>query len=122
MAFSMPYKNSIKPINNWRNLLFGEPKDIEVVENKNLFRSAPPRRLKKANSSAVYDFISQVVENHIFKDCMQRVRYRFTESANWVSLELKSGLLFGQGEYDLTNEAVALADPSPLIFLKCTHQ
>jgi len=39
---------------------------------------------------------------------MQRVRYRLTESANWVSLELKSGLLFGQGEYDLTNEAVAL--------------
>ncbi|MFT4574135.1 flagellar motor protein MotB [Marinomonas primoryensis] len=97
-------QKSIKPINIGEPTI-GEPKDIEVVETKPI-PSAPPT-IEESNSSAVYDLLSQVVENQ-FSGLHATGQISVTESANWVSLELKSGLLFGQGEYELTNEAVAL--------------
>jgi chemotaxis protein MotB len=97
-------QKSIKPINIGEPIV-GEPKDIEVVETKPI--PAAPPTIEESNSSSVYALLSQVVENQ-FSGLHASGQISVTESADWVSLELKSGLLFGQGEYDLTNEAVAL--------------
>lgn len=97
-------QKSIKPINIGEPIV-GEPKDVEVVEAKPI--PAAPPTIEESNSSAVYALLSQVVENQ-FSGLHASGQISVTESADWVSLELKSGLLFGQGEYDLTNEAVAL--------------
>lgn len=97
-------QKSIKPINIGEPIV-GEPKDIEVVETKPI--PAAPPTIEESNSSAVYALLSQVVENQ-FSGLHASGQISVTESADWVSLELKSGLLFGQGEYELTNEAVAL--------------
>ncbi|ETI58215.1 flagellar motor protein MotB [Marinomonas profundimaris] len=97
-------QKSIKPINIGEPIV-GEPKDIEVVEAKPI--PAAPPTIEETTSSAVYDLLSQVVENQ-FSGLHTTGQISVTESADWVSVELKSGLLFGQGEYDLTNEAVAL--------------
>lgn len=92
-------QKSIKPIN------IGEPKDTEMVEVKPIPAAIPT--IEENTSSAVYSLLSQVVENQ-FSGLHATGQISVTQSADWVSLELKSGLLFGQGEYELTNEAVAL--------------
>ena len=97
-------QKSIKPINIGEPII-GEPKDVEVVEAKPI--PAAPPTIEESKSSAVYALLSQVVENQ-FSGLHASGQISVSESADWVSLELKSGLLFGEGEYELTNEAVAL--------------
>ena len=97
-------QKSIKPINIGEPIV-GEPKDSEMVEVKPIPAAVPT--IEENTSSAVYSLLSQVVENQ-FSGLNATGQISVTESADWVSLELKSGLLFGQGEYELTNEAVAL--------------
>ncbi|MGO2353135.1 MAG: OmpA family protein [Marinomonas foliarum] len=97
-------QKSIKPINIGEPII-GEPKDTEMVEVKPIPAAIPT--IEENTSSAVYSLLSQVVENQ-FSGLHATGQISVTESADWVSLELKSGLLFGQGEYELTNEAVAL--------------
>lgn len=97
-------QKSVKPINIGEPIV-GEPKDIEVVETKPIPSAIPT--IEESHSSAVYSLLSQVVENQ-FSGLHADGQVSVSESADWVSLELNSGLVFGQGEYDLTNEAVAL--------------
>ncbi|WP_229426400.1 OmpA family protein [Marinomonas profundi] len=97
-------QKSVKPINIGEPIV-GEPKDVEVIDAKPIPAAVPT--IEENTSSSVYALLSQVVENQ-FSGLHQAGQISVTESTDWVSLELKSGLLFGQGEYDLTNEAVAL--------------
>ncbi|QUX96825.1 flagellar motor protein [Marinomonas sp. CT5] len=97
-------QKSVKPINIGEPIV-GEPKDKEVIETKPIPTASPT--IEDSKSSAVYVLLSQVIENQ-FSGLHAKGQISVTESADWVSLELKSGLLFGQGEYELTNEAVAL--------------
>lgn len=97
-------QKSIKPINVGEPII-GEPKDVEMVEAKPIPAVSPT--IEKDNSSAVYSLLSQVVEKQ-FSGLHKSGQVAISESADWVSLELKSALLFGEGEHDLTNEAVAL--------------
>jgi chemotaxis protein MotB len=97
-------QKSIRPI-NVGDPIVGEPKDIDVVESKSIPVVSPT--IEDSHSSAIYSLLSQIVEKQ-FSGLHQSGQIDVSESAEWVSLELKSGLLFSQGEYDLTNEAVAL--------------
>ncbi|MCV2401372.1 OmpA family protein [Marinomonas sp. C2222] len=97
-------QKSIKPINIGEPVV-GEPKDVEVIEAKPI-PTAPPS-IEEETSSAIYALLSQAVENQ-FSGLHKTGQVAISESAHWVSLELKSGLLFDPGEYDLRNEAVAL--------------
>ncbi|ETX10881.1 flagellar motor protein [Marinomonas ushuaiensis DSM 15871] len=97
-------QKSVKPINIGEPIV-GEPKDVEVVEVKPIPAAIPT--IEEDKSSAVYSLLSHIVENQ-FSGLHASGQISVSESAQWVSLELNSGLLFGQGEYDLTNEAVAL--------------
>jgi chemotaxis protein MotB len=97
-------QKSIKPINIGEPVI-GEPKDVEVIETKPIPAAIPT--IEESHSSAIYSLLSQVVENQ-FSGLYAEGQISVSESAEWVNLELNSGLLFGQGEYDLTNEAVAL--------------
>lgn len=97
-------QKSVKPINIGEPVV-GEPQSVDVVDTKPI-PVAPPA-IEETASSAVYALLSQVVENQ-FSGLHTTGQISVTESADWVNLELRSGLLFGQGEYELTNEAVAL--------------
>lgn len=99
-------QKSVKPINIGEPIV-GEPKDIEVVEAKPIPVAIPTIEESQSQSSAVYSLLSQIVENQS-SDLYASGQISVSESAQWVSLELNSSLLFDQGEYDLTNEAVAL--------------
>lgn len=97
-------QKSVKPINIGKPTI-GEPKDIEIVEIKPIPAVIPT--IEESSSSTIYSLLSQIVENQ-FSGLYASGQISVSESAQWVSLELNSGLLFDQGEYDLTNEAVAL--------------
>ncbi|MBR7888672.1 OmpA family protein [Marinomonas sp. A79] len=97
-------QKSVKPINIGEPVV-GEPKEIEVIEATATPDAIPAT--EEGRSSAIFSILSQLVESQ-FTGLRATGDIAVSESADWVSLELKSGLLFGQGEYDLTNEAVAL--------------
>lgn len=97
-------QKSIKPINIGEPIIT-ESKDVEVAEVKPIPIAVPTTEENKL--SAVYALLNQVVESQ-FSGLHTSGQIAVSESAQWVSLELNSGLLFDQGEYDLTNEAVAL--------------
>ncbi|WP_262368537.1 OmpA family protein [Marinomonas sp. IMCC 4694] len=97
-------QKSIKPINIGEPIV-GKPQDIEVVDAKPI--PAAPPATEESHFSEVFSMLSKMVDSQ-FSGVQSTGGISVTESANWVNLELKSGLLFGQGEYDLTNEAVAL--------------
>ncbi|RBO83246.1 OmpA family protein [Marinomonas aquiplantarum] len=97
-------QKSVKPI-NIGDPIVGEPADSELVESIPIPESPPV--VEEDQSSAVYALLSRLVEQQ-FSGLHQTGQIEVSESADWVSLEMKSALLFGQGEYELTNEAVAL--------------
>ncbi|MCB5161986.1 OmpA family protein [Marinomonas algarum] len=97
-------QKSVKPINIGEPVV-GEPKDIDVIETKIIPEAIPS--IEESRSSVIFSLLDQVVESQ-FTGLRALGEIAVSESADWVSLELNSGLLFGQGEYELTNEAVAL--------------
>ena len=102
-------QKSVKPINIGEPIS-GEPESSDVVEIQPIPINEPEEEEttpEEETSSVVYSLLSQVVEQQ-FTGLFHSGQISVSESANWVSLELKSGLLFDQGEHDLTNEAVAL--------------
>lgn len=102
-------QKSVKPINIGEPIT-GEPQSSNVIEIQPVPINSPAveQTTEEENSSSViYSLLSQVVEEQ-FTGLFHSGQISVTESANWVSLELKTGLLFDQGDYDLTNEAVAL--------------
>lgn len=101
-------QKSVRPINIGEPIV-GEPKDVKVVEATPVPVEPPATEKTESTavSSAIYTLLSQVVENQS-SGLLARGQVSVTESADWVNLELQSGLLFGSGEYELTNEAVAL--------------
>lgn len=102
-------QKSVKPIN------IGEPIVGEPVQNEQLEAAPiPPATplvdeapVEAVTPSNVFDLLNKLVESQ-FEGLQQTGQIVVSESANWVNLELKSLLLFGSGEYELTNEAVAL--------------
>ncbi|BFM49296.1 OmpA family protein [Marinomonas sp. THO17] len=97
-------QKSVKPINIGEPIV-GEPKDAELIESIPIPQEAAD--VEEDQSSAVYALLSRLVEQQ-FSGLHQTGQIQVSESADWVSLEMKSALLFGTGEYELTNEAVAL--------------
>lgn len=106
-------QKSIKPINIGKPIIGGE-KSNEPVDAKPIPSNPPNMEEKLVNPTpikqapqTVYDVLSSTI-NSQFQSLQQKGQISITDTPNWVNLELKSALLFGEGEYQLTNEAVAL--------------
>ena len=107
-------QKSIKPINIGQPII-GDPKEQEVVDTKVIPANPPtinePQQVVTPPNAlpqpTIYDVLNNIVTSQ-FEPLQQSGKISVTESANWVNLELKSALLFREGEYQLTNEAVAL--------------
>ncbi|MBJ7536781.1 OmpA family protein [Marinomonas transparens] len=101
-------QKSIKPINIGEPII-GDPKDIKFEDAAPVPAATPvaDKKPQDTSPSVVFSLLKQVVEEQ-FQGLQQSGQINISESADWVSLELKSGLLFGESEYELSNEAVAL--------------
>lgn len=97
-------QKSINPINIGNPAII-EPEDISIVKIKPISDVVPIT--EESSSSTIYSLLNQIVENQ-FSGLHTSGQISVTESLRWVNLELNSSLLFEKGEYDLTNEAVAL--------------
>lgn len=97
-------QKSIKPISIGEPII-SKPKEIDNADIKPI--SAVTPAIESNDFSAIFSLLSNMVDSQ-FSGLESTGDIFVTESADWVSLELKSGLLFGKAEYDLTNEAVAL--------------
>lgn len=107
-------QKSVKPINIGEPII-GEPKDQDVVDAQPIPSNPPNMEVKTPDpipesgvpQPTIYDVLDRVISSD-FQSLQQSGQVSITESPQWVNLELKSALLFGEGEYQLTNEAVAL--------------
>ncbi|MEL0637898.1 flagellar motor protein MotB [Marinomonas sp. TI.3.20] len=107
-------QKSVKPINIGQPII-GDPKDQDVVNAKAIPANPPNMEEKVQNpvsatitpKSTIYDLLNNTINND-FKSLQKSGQISISESPHWINLELKSALLFGAGEYQLTNEAVAL--------------
>ena len=107
-------QKSVKPINVGQPII-GEPKDQEAVDAQTIPSNPPNMEAKTPDpipesgvpQPTIYDVLDRVISNE-FQSLQRSGQVSITDSPQWVNLELKSALLFGEGEYQLTNEAVAL--------------
>lgn len=107
-------QKSVKPINIGQPII-GDPKDQDVVNAKAIPANPPNMEEKLQNpvsatitpKPTIYDLLNNTINND-FKSLQKSGQISISESPHWINLELKSALLFGAGEYQLTNEAVAL--------------
>lgn len=100
---------SVKPINIGEPVI-GDPL-TDNAEQAPVIPPATPLVEEEPVSvdvpSNVFNMLNQVIESQ-YQGLQASGQIAISESANWVNLELKSNLLFGSGEYELSNEAVAL--------------
>ena len=104
-------QKSVKPI-NIGDPIIGQPDGEEILEvdpeeAEETVSKGEEGQPDNSTPSQIYDLLNEVISSQ-FASLAQSGKVTISENANWISLELKSGLLFGQGEYELTNEAVAL--------------
>lgn len=117
-------QKSIQPINVGQPII-GQPKEQAAVDSKMI--PALPPDIQDQNTSTnpvtMYDLLNRTV-NEQYQSLSESGQISVSQSKNWVNVELASGLLFGKGEYQLTNEAVAVlmavsnilkAYPSPVL-------
>ncbi len=100
---------SVKPINIGEPVI-GEPKTDDSVQAPPIPPATPLVEEEPVAAdvpSNVFTMLNQVIESQ-YQGLQASGQIAISESANWVNLELKSNLLFGSGEYELSNEAVAL--------------
>ena len=101
-------QKSIKPIS------IGEPTTSDV-ESDALFEVDPDENNKAEDpgvnapelQSEVFNQLSQMVANQL-QDYQSAGLISISENTQWIEVDLKAGLLFGAGEYELTNDAVAV--------------
>ncbi|MFT2110274.1 flagellar motor protein MotB [Marinomonas sp. 2405UD68-3] len=84
------------------SLLEIDPAESEEVEEPKI--NAPD------SSSQLFDQLSLLVENQL-DEYNSTGLISLSEDQRWINVDLKSGLLFGAGEYELTNDAVAILIP-----------
>lgn len=104
-------QKSIKPISMGTPSTGGE-QDKESADAGVLSPVSTPARSEenppdRSTESALYKSLNQIISTQ-FSTLQESGQVSISESKNWINLELKSGLLFGEGEYELSNEAVAL--------------
>lgn len=118
-------QKSIKPIN------VGEPVTGQP-DSERLLEVAPPEDSEADNPpgevegrSPLYEALNQSI-NSQFPALQSEGNIAITEDANWITLDMKAALVFDQGDFELTNEAVALmivisnilrAYPAPIMVL-----
>lgn len=100
-------QKSIKPIN------VGEPVTGQP-DSERLLEVAPPDSSEAENPpgqvegrSPLYEALNQSI-NSQFPTLQSVGDISITEDANWITLDMKAALVFDQGDFELTNEAVAL--------------
>ncbi|WP_425642778.1 flagellar motor protein MotB [Marinomonas gallaica] len=100
-------QKSIKPIN------IGQPVATQP-ESERLLEVAPAEQSEAENppgevegKSPLYDALNKSI-NSQFPVLQSSGQVSITEDANWITLDMKSSLVFDQGDFELTNEAVAL--------------
>ncbi|MBM6551268.1 flagellar motor protein MotB [Marinomonas ostreistagni] len=100
-------QKSIKPIN------IGEPtagqpdseRLLEVAPDEPTEFENPPGEVE--GRSPLFEVLNQSITSQ-FPTLERDGQLTITEDAEWVTLDMKAALVFGQGDYELTNEAVAL--------------
>ena len=118
-------QKSIKPIN------VGEPVAGQP-DSERLLEVAPPEESDADNPlgevegrSPLYEALNQSI-NSQFPTLQSKGDIAITEDADWITLDMKAALVFDQGDFELTNEAVALmivisnilrAYPAPIMVL-----
>lgn len=100
-------QKSIKPINIGERTA-GQPESERLLEiapdDPNEFDN-PPGEVE--GRSPLYDVLNESIAAQ-FPTLQSNGELNISEDADWVTLDMKAALIFGQGEYELTNEAVAL--------------
>lgn len=102
-------QRSIKPINIGEPVV-GQPENEKILDvapqEESEPESAEPEFQSEA-SSALYKSLSESI-NSQFPSLQSSGQVSITEDASWITLDMKSALVFDQGDFELTNEAVAL--------------
>lgn len=101
-------QKSVKPIN------IGDP-STNKVESEVMFEVNPAETNTAEQpgieipevESEVFSQLSQLVANEL-QDFQASGLISISEDTNWIEVDMKAGLLFGSGEYELTNDAVAV--------------
>ncbi|MFD1384235.1 flagellar motor protein MotB [Rhodanobacter aciditrophus] len=100
-------QKSIKPI-NVGDPVAGQPDSeqlMEVTPNNPSEPESTPQ--EESVTSPLYTALSESISSQ-FPQLQTTGQVSITEDANWITLDMKAGLVFGAGSYELTNEAVAL--------------
>lgn len=100
-------QKSIKPI-NIGDPTAGQPDSerlLEIAPDEPTEFDNPPGEVE--GRSPLYDVLSETIASQ-FPTLQSDGELSISEDDNWVTLDMKAALIFGQGEYELTNEAVAL--------------
>ena len=100
-------QKSIKPINVGEPVP-GQPESerlLEVVPQDESEADNQPGEVE--GRSPLYDALSQSI-NTQFPSLQSDGQVSITEDVNWITLDMKAALVFGKGDFELTNEAVAL--------------
>ncbi|WP_233401543.1 flagellar motor protein MotB [Marinomonas ostreistagni] len=100
-------QKSIKPI-NVGDPVAGQPESerlLEVVPPEESEADNPPGEVE--GRSPLYDALSQSIDSQ-FPTLQSSGQISISENADWITLDMKAALVFDQGDYELTNEAVAL--------------
>ncbi len=120
-------QKSIKPI-NIGDPTAGQPESeqiLEVAPSAADPQTSESEQTDESDSSALYQSLSDSISSQ-FPQLQTSGQVSITEDARWVTLDMKAGLIFSQGSYELTNEAVALlivvssilqAYPAPILVL-----
>ncbi|TPE54721.1 flagellar motor protein [Maribrevibacterium harenarium] len=121
-------QKSIKPIN------IGDPV-AEEANGEQMLQVTPDEsfdptpnvisNVSQVDNTVVYKALSDTITSQ-FPSLQRSGDVTINEDPNWITLDMKSGLLFAEGESELSNEAVALliaianilqAYPSPILVL-----
>lgn len=101
-------QKSIKPIS------IGDP-TTNIPQSESMFEVDPaeseeaelPGINSPESSSLLFNQLSQLIANQL-DDYSSAGLISLSEDKNWINLDLRAGLLFDVGQYELTNDAVAI--------------
>lgn len=100
-------QKSIKPI-SIGDPQAGQPESerlLEIAPDDQTEFDSPPGQVE--GQSPLYDVLSDTISSQ-FPMLENEGMLSIYEDEQWVTLDMKAALVFGQGDYELTNEAVAL--------------
>ncbi len=104
-------QKSVQPIS------IGEPTTNEI-QSESLFEVDPKETEEEEQpgidipdpSSQLFDQLSQLIANQL-EEYNSAGLISISEDQDWIKVDLKASLLFSTGEYELTNDAVAILIP-----------